>query len=85
MVRVKLKVGRADHFFYSLMTEVLFLGLPRCAAILSKTLHPITNTLDTCAQYLGIILYTPALEMDKPIEIQLLNQHCFSLGWHIKA
>lgn len=61
------------------MTEVLFLGLPRCAAILSQTLHPITNTLDTCAQYLGII-FTPALKIDYPIEIQLLNQHCFSLG-----
>lgn len=72
MSQVKIQV--ADNFLQ--LNEVLFwdsLNIP------SKTLHPIINTVGTCAQNLGII-FTPALKIDKQIEIQLLNQRCFSLG-----
>ncbi|KAI2654503.1 Fibrous sheath-interacting protein 1 [Labeo rohita] len=48
------------------MTKVLVFGRPECASILSKTLHPLTITVGTCAQNLGVI-FNPVLKFDNQI------------------
>ncbi len=47
-------------------TEVLVFGRPDIANTLSKTLAPITNTVDSHARNLGVI-FDPTLKFDKQI------------------